>query len=86
MPTYDYYCADNGQTLEVRHKMSESLTTWEQLCSLAGVPLGDTSPQAPVVRQATGGNVVKSGSLSNPAPPPCATKSPCGAGFCGHNH
>lgn len=86
MPTYDYYCAENGQTLEVRHRMSESIHTWGELCERVGISPGDTPVDVPVSRQATGGNLVKSGSLKNPPAPPCGSPSPCGAGFCGHTH
>ena len=37
MPTYDYRCEANGRVVEVRHRMSERLTTWGELCKLAGL-------------------------------------------------
>ena len=35
MPTYEYYCAANRQTVEVMHGMSRSVSTWAELCELA---------------------------------------------------
>lgn len=82
MPTYDYRCTANGATVEVKHRMSETLTSWGQLCELAGIEPGDTPANAPVERLATGGQVVSSGSLRDSAPP-CVTGPCCGGGGCG---
>lgn len=82
MPTYDYICAANGRVLEVRHAMSERLQTWAELCERAGAAAGDTPPDSPVERLATGGQVVNSASLGD-AQPPCAQGPCCGGGGCG---
>jgi hypothetical protein len=82
MPTYDYLCEANGRVIEVKHPMSQRLTTWGELCALAGRALGDTLADSPVQRLATGGQVVKSGSLGDAAPP-CASGPCCGGGSCG---
>lgn len=50
MPTYDYHCADNGRTLQVQHRMSEEVTTWGELCRLAGEDVGSTAPDAAVAK------------------------------------
>ena len=50
MPYYEYECAANGQTVEVRHGMSEELTTWGQLVDRAAVDPGDTPADAPIQR------------------------------------
>ena len=50
MPYYEYQCATNGRTLEVRHGMSERLTTWGEVAGRAGADPGDTPPDAPVER------------------------------------
>ncbi|MFT4560677.1 MAG: hypothetical protein ACI9BW_000411 [Gammaproteobacteria bacterium] len=42
MPRYDYFCADNGQTVEVIHHMDQVLETWGEVCYAAQIPLGDT--------------------------------------------
>lgn len=84
MPTYDYRCEANGQTIEVKHRMSETLTHWGQLCEMAGIAPGDTPTDAPVERLATGGQVVTSASLKDSVPP-CATGPCCGGGGCGIN-
>jgi predicted nucleic acid-binding Zn ribbon protein len=82
MPTYDYACDANGEVVEVRHRMSDVLSTWGQLCEKNGMPVGDTPANAPVRKLATGGQVVRSSSLRDSAPP-CATGSCCGGGVCG---
>ena len=82
MPTYDYRCEANGRVVEVRHRMNETLSNWGQLCEQAGIDPGDTAADAPVQRLATGGQVVKSSSLGESAPP-CASGSCCGGGMCG---
>jgi len=82
MPTYDYRCAANGRVVEVRHRMSEKLTTWGEVCEKAGIDIGDTDHAVPVERLITGGGVVSSSALSNPEPPSCGPGG-CGGGICG---
>jgi hypothetical protein len=55
MPTYQYFCDSNQQTIEVQHSMKEQLRTWGEVCAKAGVPAGTTSPQAAVERLISGG-------------------------------
>jgi len=45
---YDYYCDANGQTIEVVHGISETLSNWGDLCRLAGRDAGETDEQSPV--------------------------------------
>ena len=86
MPTYDYRCEANGQVLEVHHRMSETLSTWGELCRRLDREPGETPPESPVYRLATGGNLVSSGSLgSGTAAPACSTGSCCPSGMCGLN-
>ena len=83
MPTYDYRCEANGRVLEVSHRMSERLQTWGELCAMLGMETGDTAPESPVTRLATGGNVVRAGSLKGV--PPCEMGAACcGAKQCGY--
>ncbi len=85
MPTYDYRCDTNGRIVEVSHRMSESLSTWGELCEHSNTDLGDTPADAPVQRMATGGNLITSlGSGSAPAPA-CGTGGCCPTGVCGLN-
>jgi hypothetical protein len=81
MPTYDYKCATNGQVLEVKHRMSENVDNWGQLCELAGVAPGDTPLDAEVKRLATGGNIVKT--AGKDSTPPCQVGGGCPGGGCG---
>lgn len=50
MPVYQYHCAANARTVELFHRMSESLSTWGEVCARAGIELGETPPEAPVER------------------------------------
>lgn len=83
MPTYDYRCNATGEVFEVKHRMSECLSTWGELCERAGIESGELSPDSPVTRLATGGQVVKSTSLGDRGSP-CGA-SGCGRGMCGMN-
>ena len=83
MPTYDYRCPANDRIVEVNHRMNDIVTSWGELCELAGIDTGATAAEAPVERLATGGQVVSSGSMKDTVPP-CAG-GPCGGGMCGLN-
>jgi len=76
MPTYDYACEANGRIVEVQHRMNETINNWGELCDRAGIDTGDTAKDAAVKKLATGGQVVRSSSLGDSAPP-CAS-SGCG--------
>jgi len=82
MPTYDYRCLESGQVVEVKHSMSEKLTTWGEVCNHNGMDLGATSASSPVERLISGGQVIPSSTLKNPEPS-CATGSCCPSGMCG---
>ncbi len=82
MPTYDYRCDANGQVVEVRHGMSEALSTWAELCERADRELGATPADAPVRRLITGGQVISSASRGEASAPACATGG-CAGGMCG---
>lgn len=71
MPYYDYRCTVSGRTVEVRHGMSESPTTWGDLVKL-GVDQDETPADAPVERL-----------MSTPAPTPGSSSGPSNAGGCG---
>ena len=50
MPNYDYFCEENGKTVEVNHGIKTKLSTWGEVCFTAQIPLGDTDFSAPVRR------------------------------------
>lgn len=85
MPTYDYRCVANGRVVEVNHRMSENLSTWGELCAQAGIAPGDTPPDSPIERLATGGNVIGANSAGRDLPPmpSCPAGSCCSGGMCG---
>ena len=82
MPTYDYRCEQNGQVVEVKHRMNVQVSTWAELCALAGIDMGTTPADTPVKKLATGGQVVKSNALGSNDLPPCASGG-CSGGMCG---
>lgn len=62
MPLYDYYCKANDQTVELEHSISKKLGFWAEVCYYAGIPIGETDPEAPVkrvIRRAPGFSVPK---------------------------
>lgn len=50
MPYYEYHCPANGKTVEVRHGMTESVSTWGEVARLSGVNGDDTPNDTPVER------------------------------------
>ncbi|MBI1291531.1 hypothetical protein GC173_09855 [bacterium] len=58
MPLYEYRCEANGETVQVRHPMSERLKTWGQVCERLGMHHGETPPEEPVERQLGGGTLL----------------------------
>ena len=86
MPTYDYHCQSNARTVEVKHRISESVATWGEVCARAGIELGETPADAPVEKVFTAsGAVIGSRSLGSGLEPPCQTGGPCcgPGGMCG---
>ena len=83
MPTYEYYCEANSQTVEVMHSMSRELETWGEVCELAEIDAGNTKADSPVIRQLSaisslmpkGGGDPRGGSFGGGG---C-----CGGGGCG---
>lgn len=83
MPTYDYNCPANGRVVEVMHRMSDAIGNWGELCEKAGIEPGDTPLDSPVVRLATGGNIISSSSLGSGNAPACPSGGCCPGGVCG---
>jgi hypothetical protein len=50
VPTYQYHCAANGRSLEVKHRMSETLSTWGELCTAAGLASVATPADSPIAK------------------------------------
>lgn len=73
MPYYEYHCAANGRTVEVRHPMGDRVETWGALADRAGIEPGSTPDTARVERL-----------MSTPAPPKGASAETsfqgCGSG------
>ncbi len=84
MPNYDYYCESNGRTVEVSHRMAESVRTWGELCERTGLAPGKTPASAPV-QKLLAAPAVHSGRASASAPP-CETTGVCCGGGCSTAH
>ena len=82
MPSYDYYCASNGETVEVWHRMSDAVSTWGEVCAKADINTGQTPADSPVKRLITGGNIIGS-ERSTGDPDPGPASSCCSRGMCG---
>lgn len=54
MPFYDYFCQENGKTVEVYHDIRTRLKTWGEVCQTVGIDPGKTSAKAAVVRLISG--------------------------------
>lgn len=50
MPVYEYLCPANQVRVDVLHAMTETITTWRELCDRAKIDPGDTPLDAPVER------------------------------------
>ncbi|QDU10338.1 zinc ribbon domain-containing protein [Gimesia aquarii] len=81
MITYEYFCETNGKTIEVSHKMQESIKTWGELCEKAEIALEDTSASASVERLISGGLLFKGESSSKKSDLPIADAG-CGRSNC----
>lgn len=83
MPTYDYRCDKNSQTVSVQHGMKESLRTWGELCQRAGLDVGSTPADASVERVISGGIALPIASPTPILPMAGCCGNPSG---CGHHH
>lgn len=79
VPLYDYRCPANNRTVEVRHSMHETITSWAELCRLTGMDPGDTPADSPVERL-----VCIPTMLVKPGTP--HSGGCCGMPGCGTNH
>ena len=82
MPKYDYRCEQNAKTVEVSHSMNETVSTWGELCALAGIDTGETPEDSPVHKIISGGYVA-TGAPSPASSHSCAAPSCCSGGVCG---
>lgn len=76
MPYYEYQCASNGRTIEVRHGMSERIASWGELARRSGADPGDTPPDAPVARLMSA-PVPLTGSSADPGFSGCGSGCAC---------
>jgi len=79
MPYYEYRCASNGQTLEVRHGMDERLTNWGELALRAGADAGDTPADAPVERLMSAPVPLRASGGGEAVPQGCGAGCACAA-------
>ncbi len=48
MPVYEYFCQTNKTAVEIEHPITESLSTWGELCDRTGIDPGETPKDSPV--------------------------------------
>ncbi len=65
MPIYDYHCAANDRTVQITHRMSETVSTWGEVCTYAKLELGDVPADAPVAKVLLAANVVRRKALGS---------------------
>jgi hypothetical protein len=69
MPSFDFFCPANGQTVEVMLKLHESLTTWGELCARKGIDPGDTPADAPIEKRFTSAVVMDKSKMGSGVAP-----------------
>jgi len=77
MPYYEYHCASNGQTVEVRLGMGEHVETWGALTERAGLDRGDTPADTPVERLLSAPAPMTGESSAGPAFGGCGSGCAC---------
>ena len=82
MPTYEYFCPDNGQSLEVLHGMTTTLKTWGEVCDKIDQDPGDTPSDTPVEKLLGSGMVLSNSRADLATPDACSGPMP-GGGCCG---
>ncbi len=65
MPSFDFHCAANGQTIEVMLKMHETISTWGELCARKEISLGDTPADAPIEKKFTSSVVMEKSAMGS---------------------
>ncbi|HSW27973.1 MAG TPA: hypothetical protein VLH75_00650 [Longimicrobiales bacterium] len=87
MPYYEYRCAANGRTVEVRHAMSERMESWGEVAAAAGIERGETPEDAPVERLMSAASVGSAPGHEVPSAGPGPGFGGCGPGCaCAHGH
>jgi len=80
MPTYEYFCDANNQSVEVLHSMHKTLSTWGELCDCAGIDIGKTEHQASIEKKLSAVSLLPKKDVSSKPQTGC-----CGGGCgCGH--
>jgi len=79
---YDYRCELNGQTFEVSHAMNDTISTWAELCVLAGIETGEIPADSPVHKIISGG-FIATGASQQASSHSCTAPSCYHGGACG---
>ena len=82
MPRYDYRGELNGRTIGVSHALNDTLSTWAELCELAGIEIGETPADSPIHKIISGG-FVATGASPQASSHSCTAPSCCHGGACG---
>ncbi|MEM7417031.1 MAG: zinc ribbon domain-containing protein [Gemmatimonadota bacterium] len=78
MPYYEYRCTTSGRTVEVRHGMNETPSTWGELTALGVVDAEGTPADTPVERLISA-PVPLAGGAGQGDLPSCGTGCACAA-------
>jgi hypothetical protein len=82
MPRYDYRSELNGQIIEVSHAMNDTISTWAELCVLAGIETGETPADSPVHKIISGG-FIATGASQQASSHSCTAPGCYHGGACG---
>ena len=82
MPTYEYFCETNGETVEVLHSMNRTIKTWGELCECSGMTSGDTPVDTPVEKKLSAVSLLPKKGV----PMETSTGGGCCGGGCGCSH
>ena len=81
MPTYEYYCEENDQSVEVIHSMNEEMVTWGELCDRGEIDCGVTPRETRVMRKLSAISLLsKKGGASPQGGGCCGGGGGCGCG------
>lgn len=79
MPYYEYHCAANGRTVEVRHGMHESIETWGDLLERSGLSDDGGTPARERVERLMSAPVPPAGTAETVPAAGCGSGCACAA-------
>lgn len=86
MPIYEYHCARANKTIEVVHSCSTAISTWGQLCEIAGIDIGQVPVDSPVDKLMASKVAVHGNAHNKSALKQVPVRTGCCGGGCRSNH